>query len=594
MRWSSCAALALVLLAAGPARAVFVPGEGEGATECWIGFSADGKKPLELKRARRGTRIVQEACAGACDFSGYVCLNNPGCEAAALTEVHILGPLLLDRPKAVTPRAACGRPRPLTVPLAPGRRTARRKLVLMARPEAPARGRDVDVVTLVCRLAPKGDTCARCGDGDVGVGEACDDGNDIDGDGCDRNCTPTACGNGARTLGEACDDGNDGDGDGCDRNCTPTACGNGVVTAGEQCDPPGRISDTEVCTASCEREPIGPCTCPSPPGRLVMATRTLADSCGDAIDEGGQPFAALGCGGLYLGGGDATVQQPIPIPEGTEAAFGVTCSNNLLRLGQTTEETAGAPNRCTAAGCRFGPPLPAPNTLSASLSVCIVNTLSRAVGGDAECDTGRVVEAKIPLVSRIFLTGEDQSPADPGLQACPVCVDGRCRGGANQGGVCTPFAPGIATSYECPPSGVPLDELSLELSFSTDPITWTAVPSGTQARVFCGYCRDADLTLAFADPPIPCVIGARATDTCGVPSESCEQRQQGAFGPNGGGVSTIALRGATGGRLTVGVPVDATLASVFCVPPVAGDVVNNNVSLPGPAALTLPVRITPE
>jgi hypothetical protein len=42
------------------------------------------------------------------------------------------------------------------------------------------------------------------------------------------------------------------------------------------------------------------------------------------------------------------------------------------------------------------------------------------------------------------------------------------------------------------------------------------------------------------------------------------------------------LHGATGGPLVLGTPVDATLASVFCVPPVAGDVVNNNVSLPGP------------
>jgi hypothetical protein len=175
-----------------------------------------------------------------------------------------------------------------------------------------------------------------------------------------------------------------------------------------------------------------------------------------------------------------------------------------------------------------------------------------------------------------------------------VCVEGRCRGGANQGGACAPYGPGIATSYDCPPSGEPLDELALELRFSTDPIAWTAVPSGTQERVFCGYCRDADLTLAFADPPIPCVVGARATSTCVPPFESCEQRQQGAFGPNGAGVSTIALRGAAGGPLVVGTAVDATLASVFCVPPVAGDVVNNNVSLPGPAALTLPVRITPE
>jgi len=246
MRWSPCATLALILLATAPVRAVFVPGEGGGPTECWIGFSVDGKKPLKLKRARRGTRIVQEACAGACDFSAKVCLNNPGCEAAALTDVHILGPLLLDRPKAATPEAACGRPRAATIPLARGARTARRKLVLMARPEPPARGRDVDVVTLVCRREPRDDLCARCGDGDVGLGEVCDDGNDIDGDGCDRNCTPTGCGNGIRTLGEACDDGNAVDGDGCDANCTPTACGNGVVTAGEECDPPG-----EGCSVIC-------------------------------------------------------------------------------------------------------------------------------------------------------------------------------------------------------------------------------------------------------------------------------------------------------------------------------------------------------
>jgi cysteine-rich repeat protein len=592
MRWPR-SALALALLIASPAHAVFVPGEGGGETECWIGLSVDGVKPLHVRPARRNTRVVQQSCAGACDFSAYVCLNRPGCAPTKLTDVHILGTLLLDRPKAVTPEEACGKPRPLTVPLRPNGNAASRKIVLLARASAPVRGRDVDVVTLVCRPAGKGDRCARCGDGEIGPGEECDDGNRFDGDGCDRNCTLTGCGNGVRTMGEGCDDGNTTNGDGCDDNCTPTGCGNDIVTAGEECDPPGPISATEVCNRSCEREPIGPCTCPSPPARLVMATRAPGSECGAAVTDAGQPFLSLSCGGLYLGGGDATVQQPIPVPEGTEAAFGVTCSGNRFTLGQTTAETAGTPNRCTATGCRFGPPLPAPNTLSASLSVCIINTISRAVGGEAECDTGRV-QASIPLLSQIFLTGEDQAPGDPGLQACPVCVEGHCRGGANQGGVCTPYGPTIATSFDCPPAGEPLDELPLELSFSTDPVTWTAVPSGTQARVFCGYCRDADLTLAFADPPVPCVIGSRATASCGVPFESCEQRQQGAFGPNGGSVATISLAGATGGPLAVGTPVDATLASVFCVPPVAGDVVNNNVSLPGPAALTLPVRITPE
>src|SRR5258705_3352335 len=175
MRGSPWAALVPALLGAGPVHAVFVPGEGGGRTECWIGLSIEGVKPLSVRPARRATRVVQEACAGACDFSAWVCLNNPGCAPAKLTDVHILGPLLLDRPKAVTPELACGKSRPLTVPLRPGGRAARRKLVLLARADAPARGRDIDVVELVCRPAPKGDLCARCGDGDVGAGETCDD-----------------------------------------------------------------------------------------------------------------------------------------------------------------------------------------------------------------------------------------------------------------------------------------------------------------------------------------------------------------------------------------------------------------------------------
>src|SRR5262245_54612628 len=63
-----------------------------------------------------------------------------------------------------------------------------------------------------CRSLP---VCrAVCGNGVLEAGEACDDGNTIDGDGCDHNCTFTACGNGIVTTGEACDDGNTIDGDG--------------------------------------------------------------------------------------------------------------------------------------------------------------------------------------------------------------------------------------------------------------------------------------------------------------------------------------------------------------------------------------------
>jgi cysteine-rich repeat protein len=66
----------------------------------------------------------------------------------------------------------------------------------------------------------------------------------------------TICGNGVQELGEQCDDGDLVDGDGCDSNCTTTACGNGIVTAGEQCDD-GNASGGDCCAASCQLEPDG-------------------------------------------------------------------------------------------------------------------------------------------------------------------------------------------------------------------------------------------------------------------------------------------------------------------------------------------------
>ena len=85
-------------------------------------------------------------------------------------------------------------------------------------------------------VAAVGDTAApdgRCGDGKQGIGETCDDGNTIDGDGCDSNCTFTACGNGVISTGEECDDGNTIAGDSCSpaclseqQACSPQMCSN--------------------------------------------------------------------------------------------------------------------------------------------------------------------------------------------------------------------------------------------------------------------------------------------------------------------------------------------------------------------------------
>jgi cysteine-rich repeat protein len=94
-------------------------------------------------------------------------------------------------------------------------------------------------------------TFTACGNGVVAGSESCDDGNLVSGDGCDANCTPSGCGNGITAGDETCDDGNLTDGDGCDSNCTETGCGNGIETAGEECDDGVDNGVNGCCTDSC-------------------------------------------------------------------------------------------------------------------------------------------------------------------------------------------------------------------------------------------------------------------------------------------------------------------------------------------------------
>ena len=59
-----------------------------------------------------------------------------------------------------------------------------------------------------------------CGDGDVNrEGEACDDGNTVNTDGCTNECTLPACGDSILQASEACDDGNTANNDGCSSTC---------------------------------------------------------------------------------------------------------------------------------------------------------------------------------------------------------------------------------------------------------------------------------------------------------------------------------------------------------------------------------------
>jgi len=154
-------------------------------------------------------------------------------------------------------------------------------------------------------------TTAHCGDGKVNplnklapatsVGEQCDDGNAINGDGCDNNCTIPACGNGVMDPGEQCDDGNRSNNDTCDSNCTTPACGNGILDPGEQCDD-GNLVNTDGCTMLCKLAVCGDHIIEAgfeqcddgPDGSTLCNVDCTNAACGDGLIN--QLFTPMGAG----------------------------------------------------------------------------------------------------------------------------------------------------------------------------------------------------------------------------------------------------------------------------------------------------------
>ncbi|HRI67127.1 MAG TPA: DUF4215 domain-containing protein [Polyangium sp.] len=123
-----------------------------------------------------------------------------------------------------------------------------------------------------CKFTCASDDPTRdCSNLDPCVGTTCDDtkhtcGNPVaPGEVCALNsicenevCTAIVCGNGKTDVGEACDDGNMTNGDGCEADCTLTTgatCGNGTRDAGEQCDD-SNTKNLDGCDSACKFEQV--------------------------------------------------------------------------------------------------------------------------------------------------------------------------------------------------------------------------------------------------------------------------------------------------------------------------------------------------
>ncbi len=117
-----------------------------------------------------------------------------------------------------------------------------------------------DCVSGVCDMGTNTCSAPSCGDGVVQPGEACDDGNMVNGDTCTNNCGLGECGDGEVGGTEQCDDGNLTDGDACDSNCTPTGCG----TTGEVSSPAPRPATTATSPTATAATTARPETAPPP------------------------------------------------------------------------------------------------------------------------------------------------------------------------------------------------------------------------------------------------------------------------------------------------------------------------------------------
>jgi len=198
---------------------------------------------------------------------------------------------------------------------------------------------------------------AACGDGVTGAGEACDDGNATDGDGCDHDCTVSACGNGIVGGDEQCDDGNTADGDGCSSTCriAESTCdncidddGNGLADAADPGCSTGALSLARSSAVPAKGILKLRGDVPLPDGAGGPVTLVLADgggtilctSLGDAVKKG-KKLVASGA----IGGGTVSVSigRGLVIVKGKKLDLGAFDDANVhVGVGIGAQRFAGA------------------------------------------------------------------------------------------------------------------------------------------------------------------------------------------------------------------------------------------------------------
>ena len=254
-----------------------------------------------------------------------------------------------------------------------------------------------------CQLGP-GQT-AVCGDGVRNGPEACDDGNEINDDECDNNCTIPGCGNGQLAGDEVCDDGDQLNGNGCDNNCTLSACGNGIVAGDEACDDGNALTeDCEYGLASCA---VCDAQCRIANGRALFCGDARVDGPEECDDGNDNEDDACSSSCVLRRCGDGHIRP------GVEECDDGNTDTEVCAYGQR------ACMVCQA-DCSIGP--------GAEVAFCG----DGVVNGPEECDGGDQCTDECTLVP---LRGDGRygDPCECGVD----CASGICLGAGRGAGHCT-------------------------------------------------------------------------------------------------------------------------------------------------------------
>ena len=228
-------------------------------------------------------------------------------------------------------------------------------------------------------------TVARCGDGFVHAGfEGCDDANGSNTDGCLTTCVPAACGDGLVFTGmEACDDANTSNTDSCTNGCTLPRCGDGYAQPGETCDD-GNSSNTDTCTNTCLAATCGDgfaqpgeaCDDGNSSNTDACTSSCLAPRCGDGFAQPGEvcddgnssntdtctnSCLAPRCGDGFAQPGEACDDGNISNTDAcTNSCLAASCGDGFVRTvievcdDGNSANTDACTNACLAATCGDG------------------------------------------------------------------------------------------------------------------------------------------------------------------------------------------------------------------------------------------------